>query len=134
MSMKTIFRYVYSLVIVFLSLGIFSSCSDMSEDGDLSAMSNSPIGDFGEIQPLTLVTPDNQVLENAFGHPAVFYGDDYKENCMQIFCLTFPCPSKAFIILNVMFQLILANNLLYIAVLTITYNVKIISTVFKLCY
>lgn len=98
--MKTIFRYVYSMVIAFLSLGIFSSCSNMAEEDNLSAMNNSPIGDFGEIQPLTLVTPDNQVLENAFGHPAVFYGDDYKEKCMQIFCLTssrdLPVPEYTF--------------------------------------
>lgn len=86
--MKTIFRYVYSFVIVFLSLGIFSSCSDMDMvDGALSGMNNSPIGDFGEIQPLTLVTPDNLVLEDQFTWIDLCYGD-YESDGLRISCHT----------------------------------------------
>lgn len=86
--MKTIFRYVYSMVIVILSLGIFSSCSDMVEDGNLSAMNNSPIGDFGEIQPLTLVIPDNKAIEEPFQATGISYGAEHEDE-LSIICMTF---------------------------------------------
>ncbi len=87
MGMKTFLHYVFSSIIVLWGLGLFSSCATLDEDGDLSAMNNSPIGDFGEIQPLTLVTPDNQVLKNPFTVFDFCYGD-YEDDGLRISCFT----------------------------------------------
>lgn len=86
--MNAIFRYVYSMVIAFGCIGIFSSCSNLDiEDENQNNPSNSPLGDFGEIKPLTVVTPDNQVLEDPFQVNEFNLGTD-KVDEIYIFCMT----------------------------------------------
>lgn len=100
--MKLIFHYLNTLALAFLVLCGVSSCANL-EEADLygDSLSNAPMGSSpAEYKELSIILPDNQVLENPFGRPDVYYGDSYKENCMEIFFFTFsrdlPVPEGTF--------------------------------------
>lgn len=88
--MKLTFHYLNTLALAFLALVGVSSCANLDEEDLYSdSLNSAPMGSSTEAyKDLSLILPDNQVLENPFGI-SVYYGDDYEKNCMQILCYTF---------------------------------------------
>lgn len=85
--MRLSFLYLNTLTLVLLTMIGISSCSNLDETDFYT--DNKPMGSSSETyKELALILPDNQVLENPFEYRAVYYGDDFKKNCMQIFCTT----------------------------------------------
>lgn len=82
-----IFRYFCAIATAMLVMGSLVSCVDVNEDPIEQDVSNTPIGDFGEMKPLTVVTPDNQVLEDPFQVIEISH-DDMHLDGLQIFGMT----------------------------------------------
>lgn len=99
--MKLTFHYLNTLALAFLVMVGVSSCANLDEENLSASLNSAPLGSSAEAyKDLSLILPDNQVLENPFEYRTVYYGDDYEKNCMQIFCATtsreLPVPEGTF--------------------------------------